>query len=56
MRPVVDAAGTLVVDGVNYKMERFKLEDRVFTSKNYFWPLVQSELANEPTLIQSPNW
>jgi hypothetical protein len=56
MRPVADPAGTLVVGGVKYKMERFKLEDRVFTSKNYFWPLVQSELANEPTLIQSPNW
>ncbi len=56
MKPVADPAGTLVVDGVNYKMERFKLEDRVFTSKNYFWPLTSSEITNCPTLLQSPNW
>jgi len=56
MRPVVDPTGTLVVDGVNYKMQRFLLEDRVFTSKNYFWPLTSSEITNCPSLIQSPNW
>jgi hypothetical protein len=56
MRPVVDPTGTMVVAGVNYKMERFKLEDRVFTAKNYFWPLMVSELSNAPTLLQSPNW
>ena len=56
MRPVVDPAGTLVVGGVNYKMQRFLLEDRVFTSKNYYWPLTSSEITNCPSLIQSPNW
>jgi len=56
MRPVEDPAGTIDIGGVKYRMERFKLEDRIFTSKNYFWPLMQSELANAPTLIQSPNW
>lgn len=56
MRPVADATGTLIVGGVNYKMQRFKLEDRVFTAKNYFWPLVSSEIANAPSLKQSPNW
>lgn len=56
MRPVVDPAGTMVVDGVKYKMERFLLEERVFTSKNYFWPLVLSEITNCPSLIQSSNW
>jgi starch-binding outer membrane protein, SusD/RagB family len=56
MRPVADPNGTYVVDGVKYRMERFKLEDRVFTSKNYFFPLVQSEITNAPSLIQSPNW
>jgi len=56
MRPVADPSGTLVVGGVNYKMERFLLEDRVFTSKNYFWPLTSSEITNCPTLLQSPNW
>jgi hypothetical protein len=56
MMPVVDPTGTLVVGGVKYKMQRFKLEDRVFTSKNYYWPLLTSEITNCPTLIQSPNW
>ena len=56
MRPVADSTGTMVVAGVKYKMERFKLEDRVFTSKNYYFPLVQSEISNAPSLIQSPNW
>ncbi len=55
-KPVADPTGKMVVGGVTYKMERFKLEDRVFTSKNYFWPLVQSEITNTPSLIQSPNW
>lgn len=56
MKPVVDTNGKYVVGGVNYSMQRFKLEDRVFTDKNYFWPLVTSEITNCPTLIQSPNW
>jgi hypothetical protein len=56
MKPVEDAAGTMVVGGLKYRMERFKLEDRIFTSKNYFWPLITSEMANAPTLVQSPNW
>lgn len=56
MRPVVDSTGTMVVGGVTYKMQRFKLEDRVFTSKNYYWPLVSSEITNCPSLLQSPNW
>lgn len=56
MKPVADPSGTMVVNGVNYKMQRFKLEDRVFTSKNYYWPLVSSETTNCPSLIQSPNW
>ena len=56
MRPVADSTGTMVVAGVKYKMERFKLEDRVFTSKNYYFPLVQSEISNAPSLNQSPNW
>lgn len=56
MRPVEDPAGTLVVDGVKYRMERFLLEERVFTSKNYFFPLTSSEITNCPTLKQSPNW
>ena len=51
-----DPAGKYVVSGVNYRMQRFKLEDRVFTSKNYYWPLVTSEITNFPSLIQSPNW
>ncbi len=56
MTPVADPTGTLDVQGVKYKMQRFKLEDRVFTSKNYYFPLVTSEITNAPSLIQSPNW
>lgn len=56
MMPIADPTGTLVVGGVNYTMQRFKLEDRVFTSKNYYWPLVTSEITNCPSLIQSSNW
>jgi hypothetical protein len=56
MIPVADPNAKYTVGGVKYKMQRFKLEDRVFTSKNYFWPLVTSELTNCPSLIQSPNW
>ena len=56
MRPVEDPTGTLVVGGVKYKMQRYLLEDRVFTSKNYFWPLTSSEITNCPSLLQSPNW
>lgn len=56
MMPVADPTSKYDVGGVKYKMQRFKLEDRVFTSKNYFWPLLTSEITNCPTLIQSPNW
>lgn len=56
MRPVADPGGTFVVSGVTYKMQRFKLENRVFTSKNYYFPLVASEISNAPSLKQSPNW
>lgn len=56
MKPVADPAGTFVVAGVNYKMQRFKLENRVFTPKNYFFPLTASEISNAPLLKQSANW
>lgn len=56
MIPVADPTAKYDVGGVKYKMQRFKLEDRVFTSKNYYWPLVMSEVTNCPTLVQSPNW
>jgi len=56
MKAVADPTGTYIVNGIAYKMQRFKLEDRVFTSKNYFFPLVTSEITNCPSLLQSPNW
>lgn len=56
MMPVADTSGKYMVGGVAYKMQRFTLEDRVFTNKNYFWPLETSEITNCPSLIQSPNW
>lgn len=56
MKPVEDPIGQISIDGKKYRMERFKLEDRVFTNKNYYWPLMMSELTNCPSLIQNPNW
>ena len=56
MRPVADPGGTMIVSGIAYKMQRYKLEDRVFTFKNYFFPLISSEITNAPSLKQSPNW
>ncbi|MEO6914484.1 MAG: RagB/SusD family nutrient uptake outer membrane protein [Chitinophagaceae bacterium] len=56
IRPIADPSGTYIVSGVAYKLQRYKLEDRIFTSKNYFWPLLSSEITNAPTLLQSPNW
>ncbi len=56
MKPVEDPNGPITIDGIKYHMERFKLEDRVFTNKNYYWPLMTSEITNCPSLIQNPNW
>lgn len=56
MKPVIDTNGKITIGSNKYRMERFKLEDRVFTSKNYFWPLTTTDLANDPGLIQNPNW
>jgi len=57
MRPVQDDAGKIVIDGVHYRMERFFVESRVFeTPTHYLFPLMSSEIARCPTLVQNPGW
>lgn len=56
MTPVEDPTGQIVIGTKKYSMQRFVLENRVFTSKNYFWPIMQSEISNCPSIIQNPNW
>ena len=58
MRPVEDPNGKIVVNGKNYRMERFTVEDgRVFTSpKSYLFPILQEELKRCPSLVQNPGW
>lgn len=58
MKPVEDPNGKIVVNGKNYRMERFTVEDgRVFTSpKSYLFPILQEELKRCPSLVQNPGW
>ncbi|MDR0844081.1 MAG: RagB/SusD family nutrient uptake outer membrane protein [Tannerella sp.] len=56
MRPVEDPQGKIEVDGKKYRMERFKAEDRLFQSKHYLFPLMDSELRRCPELKQNPGW
>lgn len=58
MKPVEDPNGKIVVNGKNYRMERFTVEDgRVFTSpKSYLFPILQEELKKCPSLVQNPGW
>ncbi|MBD8387141.1 RagB/SusD family nutrient uptake outer membrane protein [Dysgonomonas sp. BGC7] len=56
MRPVKKANGKIVISGENYAMERFCVEERVFQSQHYLFPIMQSELQRTPSLIQNPGW
>ncbi len=57
MRPVEDPAGLIVIDGKNYRMERFCKEERAFeTPKHYLFPILHTELKASPTLVQNPGW
>lgn len=58
MKPVEDPNGKIVVNGKNYRMERFTVEDgRVFTSpKSYLFPILQEELKRCPSFVQNPGW
>jgi hypothetical protein len=57
MRPVEDPDGKIEVDGKTYKMQRFKVEDRVFaTPRHYLFPIMDDELKRTPGLIQNPGW
>lgn len=47
-------AGTHLQDPEFYK--RTAYETRVFESKHYLWPIPQSELDRNQTLVQNPGW
>ena len=57
MRPVEDANGKIEIDGKKYKMERYKIEDRVFvTPRHYLFPIMDDEIKRTPGLVQNPGW
>lgn len=56
MRPVQADDGKIVISGVKYKMERFCVEERVFSTKHYLFPIMYTELQRSPTLVQNPEW
>lgn len=57
MRPVEDENGKIEINGKKYKMQRFKVEDRVFeTPKHYLFPIMDAELKRTPGLVQNPGW
>ena len=57
MRPVEDSNGGIDIGGKKYRMERFCVETRVFTTPtHYYWPITQSELQRSSGLEQNPGW
>ena len=56
MRPVQDENGAISVGGVKYRMERFCVEERVFSIQHYLFPIRQSELQKTPSIEQNPGW
>jgi hypothetical protein len=57
MKPVQDENGKIEVNGKKYRMERFKVEDRVFTTpRHYLFPIMDDELKRTPSLVQNPGW
>lgn len=56
MRPVRDDNGKIEVDGVRYRMERFCVEERIFSIQHYLFPIRQSEMQRTPSLVQNPGW
>lgn len=57
MKPVQDPSGKMVVNGINYRMERFQKETRIFNiPQMYYLPILQVEITNCPTIIQNPGW
>jgi len=56
MRPVQSDNGKIIIGGVKYKMERFCVEERVFSTKHCLFPIMYTELQRCPTLVQNPEW
>jgi len=57
MRPVEDPDGKIVVNGKNYRMERYYVENRIFLApRHYLFPIMEDELRRSPSLGQNPGW
>jgi hypothetical protein len=54
-KPVTGMRITRQANGT-FNYERFVVENRVFTNRNYFYPFSQSDINRQPALIQNPNW
>jgi hypothetical protein len=39
-----------------YTYESFVIEQRVFRTKMYLWPIPRTELAKSKDLLQNPGW
>lgn len=47
---------TVAKSGTTFSYQQNVVENRVFTSKMYFYPIPQSEILNSPGLVQNPGW
>ncbi|OAV74154.1 SusD family protein [Bacteroidales bacterium Barb7] len=57
MKPVEDPNGRIEAGGRKYRMQRFKVEDRIFnTPRHYLFPIMDDELKRTPGLVQNPGW
>lgn len=56
MRPIQDEQGKIEIDGVKYKMERFCVEERIFSIQHLLFPIRQNELKRLPSMDQNPGW
>ena len=56
MQAIQDDNGKIRVGGVNYRMERFCVEERVFSIQHYLFPIRQHELKKLPQMDQNPGW
>jgi hypothetical protein len=54
-KPVMGMRIRLLAPGV-YSYERFLVENRVFTDKNYLFPFSQSDINRQPALVQNPGY
>lgn len=54
-KPVTGMRITKTTSG-GYTYERFTVENRVFTAKNYWFPFSQNDINRQPALVQNPGY